>query len=60
MLVPSAIAEADSAAVAAIMPTLSLGLAVLLIVAYGLGLVFSFKTHREEFASGEMGSALHS
>jgi Ca2+:H+ antiporter len=30
---------------------LSLGLAVLLIVAYGLGMVFSLKTHKEAFAS---------
>ena len=33
--------------------TLSVGLAVLLIVAYGLGLLFSLKTHREFFASAE-------
>jgi Ca2+/H+ antiporter len=30
---------------------LSLGLSLLLIVAYGLGLVFSLKTHREMFGS---------
>jgi Ca2+:H+ antiporter len=56
LLVPSAIAVADSAAVAAITQKLSLGLAVLLIAAYGLGLLFSLKTHRELFigkGSGE-------
>ena len=34
---------------------LSVGLAVLLIVAYGLGMVFSLKTHKELFASAEHG-----
>ena len=51
LLIPSAIALADSDAVAAITPTLSVGLAVLLIAAYGLGMLFSLKTHRELFAS---------
>jgi Ca2+:H+ antiporter len=51
LLIPSAIAQADSAAVAAITPTLSVGIAVLLIVAYGLGMLFSLKTHRALFAS---------
>lgn len=58
LLVPSAIAVADSTAVAAITQQLSLGLAVLLIIAYGLGLLFSLKTHRELFVgvgSGEHG-----
>ncbi len=32
---------------------MSLGLSVLLIVAYGLGMLFSLKTHRELFASAE-------
>ena len=36
---------------------LSLGLAVLLIVAYGLGMLFSLKTHRELFASAEHAEA---
>ena len=51
MLVPSAIAGADSPDVTAIAQPLSVGLAVLLIAAYGLGLLFSLKTHREFFAS---------
>jgi Ca2+:H+ antiporter len=55
LLIPSAVGEADSIAVAAFTQKLSLGLAVLLIVAYGLGMLFSLKTHRELFASAESG-----
>jgi Ca2+:H+ antiporter len=51
LLVPSAVAEADSTAGAAFTSKLSAGLAVLLIVAYGLGMLFSLKTHREFFGS---------
>jgi Ca2+:H+ antiporter len=51
LLVPSAIAEADSGAGTAFTSKLSVGLAVLLIVAYGLGMLFSLKTHREFFGS---------
>ncbi len=51
LLIPSAVAEADSAAWAAFTQKLSLGLAVLLIAGYGLGMLFSLKTHRELFAS---------
>jgi Ca2+:H+ antiporter len=50
LLIPSAVSEADSA-VTAFTQKLSVGLAVLLIVAYGLGMLFSLKTHRELFAS---------
>lgn len=53
LLIPSAVAIADSAAQAAFTQTLSLGLALLLIVAYALGMLFSLKTHRELFASAE-------
>src|SRR6187401_2099481 len=53
LLVPSAITTGDPAAKAAFTQTLSVGLAVLLIAAYGLGLLFSLKTHRELFASAE-------
>jgi Ca2+:H+ antiporter len=53
LLIPSAIATADSTAKAAFAQELSVGLAVLLIVAYGLGMLFSLKTHRELFASAE-------
>jgi Ca2+:H+ antiporter len=57
LLVPSAIARADFVP-GAVTQTLSLGLAVLLIVAYGLGMLFSLKTHREFFAS-EAGGEEH-
>ena len=54
MLVPSVVAEADTAAATAkFSQTLSTGLSVLLIVTYGLGLVFSLKTHGELFASAD-------
>ena len=53
LLVPSAVATADSAAGTAFTQQLSAGLAGLLIVAYGLGMLFSLKTHRELFASAE-------
>jgi Ca2+:H+ antiporter len=61
LLAPSAVAELDLAQGEALADRLSLGLAVLLIVAYGLGLLFSLKTHKELFASedhGEKGEAL--
>ena len=54
LLIPSILAETDpSPAMAVFTQVLSLGLAVLLIVTYGLGLVFSLKTHREFFAGAE-------
>lgn len=57
LLIPSAIAQADSGTAAAFTGKLSVGLAVLLIVAYVLGMLFSLKTHRELFASAEHGEA---
>jgi len=51
MLVPSLLAAADNTPNAAFTHSLSVGLSVLLIVTYGLGLLFSLKTHRELFAS---------
>jgi Ca2+:H+ antiporter len=51
LLVPSAIAEADSKAGTDFTNKLSVGLAILLIVAYGLGMLFSLKTHCEFFGS---------
>jgi len=57
MLVPSAVSEADSAAGSAFTANLSVSLAVLLIATYGLGLLFSLKTHREFFGSAEHGDA---
>jgi Ca2+:H+ antiporter len=53
MLVPSLLAAADNAPSAAFTHSLSVSLSVMLIVTYGLGLVFSLKTHRELFASQE-------
>src|SRR6266853_4655062 len=49
MLIPSALAQADSTTAAAFTQKLSVGLSVLLILAYGMGLLFSLKTHREVF-----------
>ena len=46
-----AVSVADSAEGARFTHTLSVGLALLLIVAYALGMLFSLKTHRELFAS---------
>jgi Ca2+:H+ antiporter len=51
LLIPSAVAEADSTTSATFTNKLSVGLAVLLIAAYGLGMLFSLKTHREFFGS---------
>ncbi|MGA7518828.1 MAG: calcium/proton exchanger [Pseudolabrys sp.] len=54
LLIPSILAETDpSPAMAVFAEVLSLGLAVLLIVTYGLGLVFSLKTHREFFGGAD-------
>jgi len=55
LLVPSAVKAADSGA-AAFTQQLSLGLSGVLIVAYGLGMVFSLRTHREVFAAAEHGA----
>jgi len=55
LLIPSTMIEVDSAAGARFSQTLSVGLALLLIVAYALGMLFSLKTHRELFASAAHG-----
>jgi Ca2+:H+ antiporter len=57
LVIPSAVSQADFAAGAAFTQTLSAGLAVLLIGGYGLGMLFSLKTHPELFASAEPGEA---
>ena len=60
LLIPSAVSQVDAATSAAFTQKLSLGLAILLIVAYGLSMLFSLKTHRELFVSaggGEHGEA---
>jgi Ca2+:H+ antiporter len=51
MLIPSVLAEADGATNAAFTQSLSVGLSILLILTYAMGLFFSLKTHRELFAS---------
>lgn len=51
LLIPSALADADAAAPASFTHTLSVGLAILLIAAYGFGMAFSLKTHPELFGS---------
>src|SRR5258708_134717 len=51
LLIPSAVAQADSAVASAFTHKLSVGLAVLVIVAYGLCMLFSLKTHRGLFVS---------
>ena len=55
LLIPSAVAQADSTTTSAFNQQLSVGLSVLLIIAYGLGILFSLKTHRELFAGAESG-----
>jgi Ca2+:H+ antiporter len=58
LLVPSLLAEGDpSAEHAKFTQTLSLGLSAMLIVTYGLGLLFSLKTHREFFSSAHHAAA---
>jgi Ca2+:H+ antiporter len=55
LLIPSAVVQVDSPAGVAFTQKLSVGLAVLLIIAYGLGMLFSLKTHRELFTSAGQG-----
>jgi Ca2+:H+ antiporter len=57
LLVPSAVGGADARGTEAFTQTLSLCLAVLLMVTYCLGLLFSLKTHREWFGSAGHGDA---
>jgi Ca2+:H+ antiporter len=53
LIVPSAVGGGEESARAGYVQQLSVGLSVLLMAAYGLGLVFSLKTHREIFAGAE-------
>lgn len=57
ILIPSAIAGVDSLGDSKFIGQLSVGLAVLLIVAYGLGMYFSLGTHRELFGGASHGEA---
>jgi Ca2+:H+ antiporter len=53
LLVPSTLDRDMSAPAAAFTQPLSLGLSLLLIATYGLGMLFSLKTHRELFAGDQ-------
>src|SRR5215471_10523580 len=54
MLIPSVLTEADATTPnATFTRALSLGISVLLIAIYGLGLLFSLKTHREFFSGAD-------
>lgn len=53
LLAPSAVADLEHARDPALMQKLSVGLSVLLISAYALGLYFSLVTHKDLFASAE-------
>jgi Ca2+:H+ antiporter len=55
LMIPSAVSKADSAVMTTFTQQLSVGLSILLIAAYGLGMLFSLKTHRELFGSAEHG-----
>ncbi len=55
LLAPAAVSELDLARGAVMAQNLSAALAILLIVAYGLSLLFSLKTHKELFASEDHG-----
>jgi Ca2+:H+ antiporter len=57
LLVPSVLVKADSTVQAAFTGKLSVGLAVLLLLTYGLGMVFSLRTHREMFGSADHAEA---
>src|SRR5215208_1865282 len=57
LLIPSLLSDSDVAAGAQVTQTLSVCLAAVLMLAYGLGLVFSLQTHRELFAGAEHAEA---
>jgi Ca2+:H+ antiporter len=57
LVAPAAVADLDLAQGQAMAQKLSAGLALLLIAAYGLGLLFSLRTHKELFASEDHGEA---
>lgn len=55
LITPAAVADLDLAQGVSVTQKLSTGLAILLIIAYGLSLVFSLKTHKDLFASEDHG-----
>src|SRR6266478_7852241 len=56
LLAPAAVSELDLAQGEVMAQNFSAALAILLIVAYGLSLLFSLKTHKELFASEDHGA----
>ncbi|HEX5648064.1 MAG TPA: hypothetical protein VFX69_00280, partial [Steroidobacteraceae bacterium] len=59
LLVPSMLGASDRPETRAVVGELSIGLAVLLLVAYVLGLLFSLGTHRQFFESAGSGGHAH-
>lgn len=57
LLIPSAVSNVGSTSGTGFMGRISVGLSLLLIASYGLGLLFSLKTHKEFFVGGEHGEA---
>ena len=57
LLAPGAVADVDLAQGELMAQKLSTGLSILLIAAYGLGLLFSLRTHKELFDSKDKGEA---
>jgi len=57
LLVPSVLIAGGAALHPTFMQELSLGLAVLLIAGYALGMLFSLRTHKEAFASVDAGES---
>jgi Ca2+:H+ antiporter len=53
LIAPSALSDGDGGAGTVATQQLSLGLSVMLMAGYGLGLLFSLKTHRDLFVSAE-------
>jgi Ca2+:H+ antiporter len=53
LLLPSAVGAADAERTSAFTEKLSVSLAIVLITTYGLGLLFSLRTHREFFGAAE-------
>jgi Ca2+:H+ antiporter len=53
LLVPSTVTAGEGLAAGQFTSSVSIGLSFLLITAYGLGMLFSLKTHRELFAAAE-------
>ena len=58
LLTPAAVSELDLAWGEVMAQKFSVALAILLIVAYGLSLLFSLKTHKELFASEDHGESV--